>query len=70
MSDRSDLEALFTRWGLPFQNVEADEPGENSTVSVGPAATGESEKVDGYDHFWAAFEFDEAGGFVKVGVWE
>ena len=67
MTDREKLTALPRELGIPF----ADDPA-GDVVFGQPRdhAVPDSAKAGGYYGFFASFEFDEAGVFVRAGVWE
>ena len=70
MTDREKLIALFTELGIGFEYEEQTD-WYKSTESRGSLVCLEGRaKIDGYGMFFADFQFDENGKFIKMGVWE
>lgn len=73
MTDREKLVALLTEWGVGFEGENAQRQrhsvggsGEDNSVIL---CQGDA-KIGGYSGFLAVFEFDDAGAFQQIGVWE
>ena len=68
MTDREKLKALLDGWGVPY--LENQFP-ESPSITIGRHYDlPDSNKVTGYDGFFADFEFDGVGNFVRMGAWE
>jgi hypothetical protein len=63
MTDLEKLEKLFKEFGIEHTKND-EEDGCSLVLSEG------DEKVDGYIHFGASFDFDEKGNFIKVFIYE
>jgi hypothetical protein len=78
MTDKEELIALLTKWGVPF----ADEctafssnwmKGIDSGIRVTAAEDrdyGRQHKNRGYDGFYTEFYFAEDGSFTAMGAWD
>lgn len=71
-SQRDRLVALLAEFGVKPLDVYT-----LASARFGPAETARDVilhadigGVEGYSSFYAVFEFDDEGRFVKVGVWE
>lgn len=70
MSDYDKLKALFTEFGIGFNEGKDDEYlGCDDTDNKIVIAAGDS-KVDGYCMFFTEFVFEKDGSFSNVGLWE
>jgi hypothetical protein len=69
MTDREALEALLARFGLPPYTGPIDHKPPNPGASQVHLVAGEGVVV-GYNGFRATFEFDSAGKFQSLGLWE
>lgn len=70
MTDKKDIEELFTRLGIIYTHNEsghADDAGGGSTIEVRSYA---GPKQVGYDGFESIFLFDDDGAFVDWGMYE
>lgn len=63
MTDYEKLKQLLTEFGVEFEESE----GVRSKIIT---TTEGSRKVDGYNSFYTAFEFNEDGVFLGMGAWE
>ena len=82
MTDKEELIALLTRWGVPFtEECQAFSGGWASGIDSGirvtsdpPLAYREGERLRpknwGYEGFFTEFYFDEDGSFTAMGAWE
>jgi hypothetical protein len=67
MTDREALTELLRRFGLsPATTGKAESWNETGAICLMAGQGG----VDGYDDFIAVFQFDAAGEFESVHLWE
>lgn len=70
-TDRDEVKALLTRLGIPFsEKAKVGEAEIKNTIRIRAESKNVTPKVDGYCCFLTDFEFDDAGTFVKIGLWE
>jgi len=66
MKDIDKLKQLLDSWEVPYRIDDDDD------ILVGRFWDSEENhpKVNGYNGFFTAFEFDDDGDFVRMGAWE
>lgn len=73
MSDKERLISLFSEFGIGYTLGEDSdwESKDNAVLIHNDEWKDEpNAKVEGYYGFYAQFNFDSAGKFVNVGIWE
>lgn len=66
MKDIDKLKQLLDSWGVPYK---IDDDGDVRVGHFWDSAR-DHPKVNGYDGFFTAFEFDDDGNFLRMGAWE
>ena len=76
MTDKEELIALLTKWGVPFTDDCAAFSGDwMDGIDSGIRVTAGEDfrkrpKNWGYDRFYTEFYFDADGSFTAMGAWE
>jgi hypothetical protein len=79
MTDKEELIALLTKWGVPFTNdctgfsgnwMKGIDSGIRVTAGDDHSDSDKRPKNWGYDGFYTEFYFAEDGSFTAMGAWE
>jgi hypothetical protein len=75
LTDKEELIALLTKWGVPFTEECGGYSGSwgegiHSGIRVYAGKVRVRAKNWGYHGFYTEFDFDEDGSFTAMGAWE